>query len=205
MEIIKNIEQGSPEWFELRRGLVTSSCFSKVMSKGQGKTRASYMLDLAFERLSGKSAPDDYKSVWMERGNEIEDQARAAYEMTTGNDVEQIAFIKLNEDVGSSTDGLISDGLGLQEIKCPKHSTHINYLLNPDKLVSEYKKQVQGGLWVSGLRYVDLVSFHPDFPPGKDILIQNVERDNDFIADIKTEVEVFVVELKQLVDKIRGE
>lgn len=40
---IFNCEQGSDAWHEARRGIVTASNFSKILAKGEGKTRATYM------------------------------------------------------------------------------------------------------------------------------------------------------------------
>ncbi len=205
MEIIKDIDQGTEEWFALRRGLVTSSNFDKVMAKGRGnapsKTRESYMMNLAFERMNDKNAPDDHKTIWMDRGNEIEDQARANYELITGHEVEQIAFIKIGDDIGSSTDGLI-DHDGVLEIKCPKHTTHMKYILEPESLYKEYRKQVQGELWVSGREWADICSYHPDFVGDKDLVIYRVERDNKFISEIKIAVNDFVSDLHQLIEKL---
>ena len=203
MIIHRDIEQGSPEWFALRRGKVTSSKFSDVMAKGQGKTRLAYLEELAFERYTGKSAPSDFKSFWMDRGNEVEAQARAMYSLQTGKLVEQIAFIEYNEDIGASTDGLIKDGLGLCEFKCPKHTTHLRYLLDPSKLAKEYHSQTQGELFVSGSEYVDLVSYHPDFPPGDDLIIYTVKRDPAYLAELKVELGEFVTDLKKLVYQLQ--
>lgn len=203
MIIHRDVEQGSPEWFALRRGKATSSRFSDVMAKGQGKTRTSYLEELAFERYTGKSAPSDFKSYWMDRGNEVESQARAMYSLQTGKLVEQIAFIELDHDIGASTDGLIQDGHGLSEFKCPKHTTHLRYLLDPSKLAKEYYCQTQGELLVSGRDYVDLVSYHPDFPPGDDLIICTVKRESAYLAELKVELGEFVSDLKKLVQQLQ--
>ena len=34
---VHDMQQGTPEWFEIRRGLPTSSKFATVMAKGAGK------------------------------------------------------------------------------------------------------------------------------------------------------------------------
>ena len=207
MEIIRDIDQGTDEWFNLRLGMVTSSCFEKVMSKGRGnapsKTRESYMFDLAFERVTGKKAPDSFKSEWMERGNEIEAQARAMYELDTGVEVEEIAFIKLDDNIGASTDGLINDDKGVLEIKCPKHTTHMKYLMNPDELYKTYKKQVQGELLVSGREYCHLISFHPDFDDSLKMVSCFIERDEDFITEMKAALILFLDDLDDMVENLK--
>lgn len=206
MEIL-TMEQGTPEWFAARCGLVTSSKFSDVIAKGKGsapsKTRESYLKELACERITGKQQ-ESYYNAWMQRGTELEPQARAMLELDKGFDVVQVGFIKMNDDIGSSTDGLIGENAVL-EIKCPKHTTHLEYLLDKNSLYADYKTQVQGELFVTGRQKAYLVSFHPDFPNGKDLIIFEVERDEDFIKSLETEISIFLSELKSLVGQIKGE
>lgn len=203
MEILM-MEQGSPEWFEARCGVVSSSRFKDVIAKGRGsapsKTRESYMKELACERLTGV-VQGGFQSEWMERGNELESQARAMLELDKGFDVQQVGFIKMNDDIGSSTDGLIQEKSVL-EIKCPKHTTHLDYLLDNDKLYTTYKAQVQGELWVAQRETAILVSFHPDFPDGKDLLVLEIERDDKFIALLEEQCLEFVYELKKIVETL---
>jgi putative phage-type endonuclease len=206
MEIL-TMEQGSPEWFAARCGVVTSSKFSDVMAKGRGnepsKTRLTYMKELACERITSK-VQESYSNAWMQRGTELEPQARAMLELDKGFDVELVGFIKMNEDIGSSTDGLIGDDAVL-EIKCPKHTTHLDYLLDNNSLYTDYKTQVQGELFVTGRKKAYLCSFHPDFPSGKDLIVLEIERDDAFIKTLETEIYTFVHELKKLVKQIKGE
>lgn len=205
---IVDCEQGTPEWHEARCGKVTSSCFDKVLAKGRGsaesKTRKSYMMEVACERISGK-VQDNFKSQWMERGNEIEDQARAQFTLETGKKVKQIGFCLMDGDeIGSSTDGLIGDD-ELLEIKCPKHTTHLEYLLDSSKLEKTYKAQVQGELFVTERKKAYLVSYHPDFPEGKDCVILEVERDEEFIENLQVELDKFLAELNDIIEKVEKE
>ena len=43
--------------------------------------------------------------------------------------------------------------------------------------------KLQGGLWVSGRRWCDFASFHPNFKE-KQLFIVKVERDEKFIAEL---------------------
>ncbi|KKL86830.1 hypothetical protein LCGC14_1940760, partial [marine sediment metagenome] len=79
MIIHSDIIQGSDEWYKIRLGKVTASNFSKVLAKGQGKTRKAYMLKLAAERLTGESQ-ESYSNGSMDWGTEHEDEARRHYE-----------------------------------------------------------------------------------------------------------------------------
>lgn len=160
--MIYYFEQGTPEWFEVRRGKFTASNFNDLFMKEStiGFQKAIYKV--AFERLTGKS-PEEFISNYMQRGNELESEAREFYEMETFNKVHQIGFIEKDEWVGCSPDGLIGED-GMIEIKCPAFNTQINYLLD-GSLPSIYDWQVQGQLWITGRAWCDFISYHPDLKP----------------------------------------
>jgi hypothetical protein len=52
---IINCDQQSEEWFNARLAIPTASRFKDMMAGGQGKTRRSYMLQLAGEAITGES------------------------------------------------------------------------------------------------------------------------------------------------------
>lgn len=184
--IVSDIEQGTPEWYALRAGVLSASVFSDMLSKGRGKapglTRQALIYKLATERLTGRSAEDGYGSFYMERGKEREEQARALYTFQTGNAVDEVAFVFYDEQerIGCSPDGLVGDD-GLVEIKAPKLSTHVGYLLNGG-LPSEYRAQVQGQLMVTGRQWCDFCSYCPE--SNVELFRVRVERDQDYIADL---------------------
>lgn len=175
MQII-NVEQGSEEWLRARLGVPTASCYAKLITT-QGKRSAqaeSYINELIGQRITGE-IPETFKSEAMERGNELEPQARAYYELVTDNDVNEVGLILNDIGAGCSPDGLIRDDGGL-EIKCPKLSTHIGYL-RAGKLPTAYVQQVQGCMYITGRKWWDFMSFHPDV----ENLIIRIERDEVFI------------------------
>lgn len=190
--------QGSEDWHEARRGKFTASCSSKVLAKGQGKTRKSYMLQLAAERLTGEPQ-DAYSNAVMDRGNEVEPQARAAYEQVYGVTVEQVGFCQLNDDVGGSPDGLVGDD-GMIEIKCPNSTTHIEYIL-AGKAPTKYTAQIQGLLWITDRKWCDFISFDPRMKSNR-LFVVRVNRDQQYINDLKAEVDRFLKELNELVAKL---
>ena len=81
MQIIKNIEQGSQEWFQLRLGVATASNFDKIITAGgkQSATLEKYALQLATDLMLTEPDPT-YKNNLMARGNEVEPLARQAYQ-----------------------------------------------------------------------------------------------------------------------------
>ncbi|RLC76268.1 MAG: exonuclease [Chloroflexi bacterium] len=185
------MRQGSQEWFKIRCGKVTASHFKEVISKG--KTRMTYLLKLAAERTTGVVQPT-FQNEAMRWGSETEPQARAYYERVTGNKVEQVGFVELNEYVGVSPDGIVGDGL--LEVKCPNTATHIGYM-KTGKLPSTYKAQVQGQMWVADKQWCEFVSFDPRC--SEPYFCIRVERDDDYIAGLIESTREFVMELKKTV------
>lgn len=197
MKIIDCI-QGSDEWFAARLGMVTASNFSKVLAKGQGKTRKAYMLKLAAERLTGLPQ-ESYSNSNMDWGTETEPLARAHYEAITGVTTEQVGFIIRNEDIGCSPDDLVGTD-GMAQYKCPLTTTHIEYLMS-GKFPTTYEAQVQGELWVAEREWSDFCSYDPRMRSNKMFKIR-VYRDEEYIDTLNYEVDKFVKELKILVETI---
>lgn len=205
MEIITNIDQGSEEWHALRYGWITASRFKDVASNGrsgaESKTRKAYMLHLAAECLTDMRV-ETFTNEYMEWGTQTEPQARSMYELETGNEVYQVAFIRHGTlKAGCSPDGLIGDN-GMIEIKCPKSTTQIETYLS-GKMPSQHKAQVQGQLWVSGREWCDFVSFDPRINGAASYFCARVERDEDYIAELSQKVEAFERELTELIGKLK--
>lgn len=190
MRIIE-CEQGTPEWYAARAGIPTSSKFDCILTPtGKASTQAKgYRLKLLAEWLIGHE-PEGFQSDWMARGKEIEAEARAWWEMETGETVTQVGFC-LHDDgrYGCSPDGLFAD-CGI-EIKCPAPHTHVGYLLG-GKLPNDYIPQVQGSMLVTGMAAWHFVSYHPDLPP----LRVRVERDEQYIASLTDALDKFVADLE---------
>jgi predicted phage-related endonuclease len=168
--------QGSDEWLQARVGVVTASNFSKVFTTA-GKlstSREGLINQLIAEKLT--NAPTEtFKSSAMERGNELEPQARAMFEVIMGVEVHEVGLFKMkNHEIGCSPDGLFGD-TGI-EIKCPLPATHCAYL-RANKLPSTYVQQVQGTMLVLGLESYFFMSFHPEMKP----LIIEVKRNNKLL------------------------
>lgn len=203
--IIENIEQGTEEWHELRKGVVTASRFKDVLSQGRGsspsKTRQSYMYELAAEILTGQvefTEPNKYMA-W---GNEQEPMAREMYEFMTDNEVRQVAFIKHDSlNCGASPDGLVGDNGGI-EIKCPKTTTQIETFLS-GKMPSIHKAQVQGCLWLSEREFWDFISYDPRINGQSSFFKVRVERDEDYIKNLEQEIILFNDQLQDLINQLR--
>jgi len=196
MIVVRDIEQGTDEWFALRSGVVSASNFHKIITPtGKASTQArDYMFQLIGQRVY-QVCDKGYKSENMQNGNDREPQARALFEFINEVDVEQVAFVFKDESkkVGCSPDGLI-DGSGL-EIKSPLLKTHIEYSLS-DTMPTKYYCQVQGSMWICETDHWYFMSYYPSTKEH----IVCVERDDSFIKSLETKIAKFVCQLDELTE-----
>ena len=163
--IIVNVEQGSEAWHELRLGRVTGTRFKALMAGESTSTYKDLVTDLAGEIIT-QTGEETYNNAIMDRGKDLEPEARDLYSEMFG-EVREVGMVlrdeedPLHEWIGVSPDGLGDGGL---EIKCPLRKTHINYI-RKNKLPAEYRWQVQGQLYVTGLPYCDFMSYYPGMKP----------------------------------------
>jgi len=190
---VYDFEQRSPEWFACRLGIPTASRFKDVLAKGQGKTRRTYLYTLAGEILTGTVA-DSYCNADMERGKQLEAEARSAYEFQFDQSPALVGFMRRG-DVGCSPDSLIGDD-GLLEIKTKFPHLQIE-CLETGALPSEHVAQVQGQLWVSGRQWCDFVSYWPGLP----LFRIRVARDEAYMARLAAEIAEFNAEKLAIVRK----
>ena len=196
--ILLNCEQGSEAWHQARFGIPTASQFDRIVTASgtASKQATGYLAELLAEHITGQ-AEDGYQSADMQRGVELEPAARACYELETGYDVEQVGGVYLDESrtVMASPDGLIAGMTRGLEIKCPKLSTHIRYILE-DGLPTQYVLQVQGGMWVTGYDEWDFVSYCPEYT--QPIFIKTIKRNTALIAQMDKHIRAFSARLETL-------
>jgi putative phage-type endonuclease len=199
MEII-NCIQGSNEWSRARRGIATASNFSKIITINGSLSKSidEYAFQLASETITILQ-DEPFDSFDMQRGRDLEPEARDFYQQETFSLVKQVGFMKC-DSYGYSPDGLIGND-GLIEIKCPKQNTHTKYLFN-NKLPSEYLAQVQGGLFVSGRKWCDFISYHPNFVDDKKMFKVRVFRDDEFIKHLSKGLNKLNIKKNQILSKI---
>jgi putative phage-type endonuclease len=196
------MEQGSTEWFEARRGKVTSSRVADVISKTKsewGAGRKNYEAQLIAEILTGQVA-ESFSSAAMQHGTDTEPQARKAYEFSKDVDVVEVGFVDHPTigKAGASPDGLVGD-VGMVEIKCPNTATHLDTLLS-QVVPKKYNTQMQWQMACCGRQWTDFVSFDPRLPVNLNMFCQRVERDDELIASLEKDVSDFINEMS---DKIK--
>lgn len=166
---IHQVIQKSEEWHEIRKGKMTASEATAIATNGAGlKT---YVYNIISKKHSTQP-PKEIKSPDIERGNELEEQARVLYELETGNKVEEVGFIELDEFIGCSPDGLIGEDGGL-EIKCPNDANFLRQLFEP--IPKKYIWQIQCCLFITKRSWWDYVAYNPNFK--NPLFIKRVEPD----------------------------
>lgn len=173
------MEQGTPEWLAARAGRITGSRFADVMAKPGTEAYDGLVRDLAWERFTGQPLPT-YQSPAMQRGSELESEARDWLAFELGEAIHEIGLVVHPEldFVSVSPDGLIEPDRGV-EIKCPLHRAYMD-VVRTQKVPARYRWQVQGSLWVTGRREWVFCAYHPD----RGGVVVHAERDEQAIEQL---------------------
>jgi putative phage-type endonuclease len=170
---------------------------------GYSASRENYAMELALEIITNRKT-DSYTNSAMQWGIDKEPEARAAYEVSTGNFVQEVGLYD-HPDVpmsAASPDGLVGED-GLIEIKCPESKQHLRNLISrtPD---TKYIMQMQWQMACTGRKFCEFVSYDPRFPEQHQLLIVRVLRDSKLIEDLEKEVRSFRAEVDAIVEKLRN-
>ena len=196
--------QGSAEWLADRAGCLTASAIADMLAKtktGESASRANLRARLVAERLTG-IPQDGFSNAAMQWGNEQEPFARAAYEIHSGNLVDQTGLV-MHPSIpyaGASPDGLIDD-CGLVEIKCPNTATHIKYLLSGDA-PKEYQQQMLWQMECTERKWCDFVSFDPRMPSHLQLFVVRFDRDEGRLNDVRAEAVKFLAEVDSMINQL---
>jgi hypothetical protein len=206
MIISENVEQGSDEWFSLRKGRATASQFKSILTPGGKISKSSQGY---IQKLVRECVIDDpmefIGNKFTDWGNDMEEEARLFFAKKMRLTGDEVGFVNRADGapIGCSPDWMIhptekvsskySSGL---EIKCPqvdKHVSHVREGVLPD----EYKLQVHGSMAVTGLPYWYFMSYFPCLNP----LIIKVERD-EFTDKVTAALDEFVIDYGSQRDEI---
>jgi hypothetical protein len=134
-----------------------------VIEVADNDTSRGITATLVAERITGWSEDMPMTSD-MFRGVECEPIARDLYSQHY-QQVTEVGFMRRDGDgwtLGYSPDGLVGDE-GLLEIKAPRAKTHLRTILS-NEVPAHYVPQCQAGLFVSGRKWLDFVSFCGGMP-----------------------------------------
>ncbi len=205
VEIIDDVEQGGDDWLALRLGIPTASNFAMVLRGSDSATRDAYMRKLAGEILTGAPGEGKIVTAAMQRGNDMEPEAREYFARTYFGDVERVGFMRRKlpsgRYVGASPDALIAKRRGALEIKTLAPHLMIEQLVKGAAMPPAHRAQVFGTMFVGGLDFVELMLFYRGMPVAPRF---KVGRDETMIKEISDALEVFDYELHKLVEKVRA-
>lgn len=144
-EII-NVQQGTEEWLDARKGVVTGTGLDLVMKEGRGGKPSAQRLGYIYELIGGQTAiynKADVKTAAMERGNIAEEAIKEL------DGIQSVGFIKRTDIpwLGISPDGVEMNENGeivnASEIKTPEPKAYVQYAIeNPDSVPDKYYWQV---------------------------------------------------------------
>lgn len=145
MIIYHDVEQGSPEWLELRRPLWTGSSAIRLL---QGK------MMLPESDFGG--------NIYTRRGQVLEAIAIKEYERKVGRKVKRPGFVTntVYSTGGYSPDAI--DGRTLIENKSLNGVKHEDLVAG--KIPLTYLCQVYFGMIITGCRKAKLLAFNPEYP-----------------------------------------
>ena len=193
-----NINQGTPEWHDLRRGVLTSTAIKTLITPtgklaDNDKTRA-HVYEVAAQRITGRTE-DNYMSFDMMRGHTDEILARELYARHYAPVIE-CGFItsdKLGFMVGYSPDGLVGED-GIIEIKSAKAKIQVQRMTD-GVIPLEHYAQVQTGLWVTGRKWCDFISYSN----GMKMMVVRVESDLAYHELIEQAAKLFEAKVAEVI------
>jgi len=183
MMIIKNIEQKSFEWLEMRKKSVTSTDSAVIMLHSPYKTP--YKLWL--QKLGLEDG--EFDNAAMKHGREMEPYALSLFNKQYGcNCIPIVAFHEEHSFMMASIDGYDSEKKIVIEIKCPTSSKLLS-----DDIPGIYYSQMQHILSVTGLQLCHYVIFY-------DGIIHHLEvnRNDEYINELIEKEKEFYKCLQEL-------
>lgn len=162
MKIHNDIEQGTPEWHELRAGLLTASNAQAIGNAAKGLETV--VLD-TMARKHSSAEPESYTNEHMERGNELEPTAIDMLEMQMDIKTQVVGFVTSDDGIsGCSPDRFIDDDEGLVEVKCPSDVNFLKLMLAGKAGVDKkYIWQMNHQMLVCERKYCIFLAYNPNF------------------------------------------
>ena len=202
--IVVTTDQRSPAWYAARLGRLTGSRAADMLAtikSGEAAARRDYRLQLACERLTGRSEEDTFMNAAMTRGVELEPQAFAAYEALTGEMASTAGFLAHDELMaGCSPDGLVG-AVGLLEVKCPKSSTMLGYHKS-GQIPSTYLPQLTHNLWITGCAWADFFAYDDRLPDGLQVFCRRLYAKDLNLAAYELAAQLFLSEVEAEVEAL---
>ena len=197
MNLVKELEQRSPEWHAIRKGSIGGTRVKSAFAKNNLP-----LIDELIAERHSDTIEENFVNDAMQRGIDLEPVAIAEFEDRSEFTVESFGLATNEKFNGChlSPDGLILDGAGVPmsgvEVKCPSTKKHVEYI-RTNKVPAEYKSQVYHYFAIcETIETMYFVSFDPRFEI-KPLHIVTLHRE-----DIKKELEEYETGLLKFIDKL---
>jgi putative phage-type endonuclease len=149
---VLDIEQNTPEWYELRRSMIGASDIATIMAGSKNE-----IYDLYLEKVNGQSK---FATRAMIRGKEMEAEARAWMNLTQEFDFEPLVGVsKEHPWLMASFDGFNRDRKIALEIKCP---LKVEFEIQDHPHYKRWWWQIQAQYAVSGVDNILLLVYSPE-------------------------------------------
>jgi putative phage-type endonuclease len=198
-----DVEQGSSEWHDLRKGVITASRMGRILTPKTLKLSAQAD-DLAAELIGEKlslipeEGAENFTNRAMRWGSFCESEARNWYAMERNANVRQIGFCLSDcGRWGASPDGLI-DPDGVLELKAPQPNTMVKWLL-AGEVPPEHLMQCHGALLTTGRAWIDFLAYCPGIPG----LLVRIEP-NELTEALRVALEAFYEKYQFALEKVKG-
>lgn len=166
--IVHDVVQGEDDWYKVRTAVLTASEFKNILTPklkiaSNDKTRQ-HVYNIAAQQITQYVEPSFF-SYDMERGQVDEIKARDAYSENY-DPVEEVGFI--TRQVDGNTLGYSPDGIGVMGgfgIECKSRLQKYQLqTITSNEIPEEHIIQVQAGIFIAGLDYIDYVSYCGGMP-----------------------------------------
>ncbi len=202
------VEQGSAEWRELRRGRITASRMGDVLANKNTRRYIDYRMQLALELLGHKE--DEEQARWMLHGKQMEPHIREAYAKKFDRQVTADVFcISEKYDwLGCSPDGLVLPDYDMAiEIKAREKMSTYEQVMEKQrrlgKIDSNYRPQVAAQAWVMGLPSIEYCEGWADLGRQKVRLhVKTVPIDQKLVEMMEIRCLQLMVEVWQLASRV---
>lgn len=182
MVTIHDVQQGTPEWQELRRGKYTGSNAHKLLKFGK----------IPYSRTEDTGFRGNY---YTKRGQALEPEAIELYEAITGHAIRRPGLVTNSRYPGCaySPDGFdeaVPSSVCLLEVKCFNKAKHL--AIAKGEIPLEVLAQVHFGLFICDLGEARLILYNPDLDVKLALKILTIKRsrsiDNNFKRILSQEV-----------------
>lgn len=201
---ILDVQQGSKEWIEARRGIPTASEFKKIITPAKGEYSADaelFAADLLAESVGvyRRELGDEIENI--RRGHQLEGEARRWLKFHKGWVARTVGFCLSDcGRYGYSPDGILEDGRVL-EVKSPNVNTMIRWKLKGG-VPRDHLAQIHGGMVVTGATGAVFLAYSEH--PAIGNMIVEVEAD-DYTKKLKDCLDRFCDRLDEIRREILGD